>query len=147
MPDNCILNPERECLGLIKAKELEEDLTELRRQNSKTHERFGDRIGELEKKEAVQEERFKNISDKLDGMNDILGELKGDSRELTKALPGLLHRVESLEKDGDDTEKAVNKLKGKPGETWEYLKKQGMGWILLLLLAIVAVALGLGKYL
>ncbi len=147
MPDKCILDPERDCLGLIKAKEVEGDLAELRRQNSASHERIFDRLSELEKEEAVQAERFRNISDTLDGMRDTLGDLKKDSRELTRTLPELVLRVKALEKDGDATEQEVDKLRGKPGETWEHLKKQGLGWILALLLAIVAVAMGLGKYL
>ena len=54
MPDKCILDPERDCLGLMKARELGKDVNELRKQNSSSHERIFDRLGELEKQEGIQ---------------------------------------------------------------------------------------------
>ncbi len=80
MPEKCILDPERDCLGLMKARELEKDVNELRKQNSSSHERIFDRLGELEKQEGIQLVQYKHIMEKLD-------QLAGDVKEL-KAKPG-----------------------------------------------------------
>lgn len=80
MPEKCILDPERDCLGLMKARELEKDVNELRKQNSSSHERIFDRLGELEKQEGIQLVQYEHIMEKLD-------RLAGDVKEL-KAKPG-----------------------------------------------------------
>lgn len=80
MPEKCILDPERDCLGLMKARELEKDVNELRKQNSSSHERIFDRLGELEKQEGIQVVQYEHIMEKLD-------QLAGDVKEL-KAKPG-----------------------------------------------------------
>lgn len=76
MPENCILDPGRDCLGLIKAKELEADLNELRRENSISRERIFDRLGMLEKRDAVQEEQYKTILSMLDSLSSKVGALE-----------------------------------------------------------------------
>lgn len=80
MSEKCILDPERDCLGLMKARELEKDVNELRKQNSSSHERIFDRLGELEKQEGIQVVQYEHILEKLD-------QLAGDVKEL-KAKPG-----------------------------------------------------------
>lgn len=80
MPEKCMLDPERDCLGLMKARELEKDVNELRKQNSSSHERIFDRLGELEKQEGIQLVQYEHIMEKLD-------QLAGDVKEL-KAKPG-----------------------------------------------------------
>lgn len=80
MPEKCILDPERDCLGLMKARELEKDVNELRKQNSSSHERIFERLGELEKQEGIQVVQYEHIMEKLD-------QLAGDVKEL-KAKPG-----------------------------------------------------------
>lgn len=80
MPEKCILDPERDCLGLMKARELEKNVNELRKQNSSSHERIFDRLGELEKQEGIQLVQYEHIMEKLD-------QLAGDVKEL-KAKPG-----------------------------------------------------------
>ena len=80
MSEKCILDPERDCLGLMKARELDKDVNELRKQNSSSHERIFDRLGELEKQEGIQVVQYEHILEKLD-------QLAGDVKEL-KAKPG-----------------------------------------------------------
>lgn len=79
MSDKCILDPERDCIGLVKARELEREVDELRRQNSSSHERIFERLGELEKQEGIQGVQYENILEKLD-------QLAGDVKDL-KAKP------------------------------------------------------------
>lgn len=63
---SCILDPQRDCIGLNEAKRLEAELNDLRRQNSSTHERIFDRLGELEKFEEVNKVQYNHIIEKLD---------------------------------------------------------------------------------
>lgn len=52
--DKCLIDPERDCFGLQKAKEIEQDVNDLRRQNNATHERIFDKLNEMEKNESIQ---------------------------------------------------------------------------------------------
>lgn len=140
MSEKCIINPERDCLGLIKANELEADLNELRKQNSSSHERIFDRIGELEKQEGIQGEQYKHIIDKLGDMTINLSELKADSKEVISKLPPLTHRIEALEKVSED----VDELKEKPAKQWENVTGQIIGLIVAALVGFALSRIGLG---
>ena len=70
-------------------------------------------------------------------------ELKKSNKEILDAVTPMKHKIESLEHLSVD----VEELKGKDGKTWGNIKSQVLGWGILLILAIVAVALGLGQYL
>ncbi len=83
MSDKCLIDPERDCYGLIKANELEkdiealeDDLNSLRKQNSGTHERLFDRLNELERKEGIQGEQYKHIMEKLTQLATDMAEIK-----------------------------------------------------------------------
>lgn len=67
MPDEkCIIDPQRDCLGLAKAHMLEKQLDEYRRQARETHSQLFDRMRDLEKAEAARNEQYKQIIEKLD---------------------------------------------------------------------------------
>lgn len=172
MDDKCILHPERDCLGLKRADEVAGDLktldrrlTDFQQAVSDTNSRFGARIGTLEAKQEVREEQFRQFKEKLDEINKDIAEFKRDNKDslaefrgehkqsvdelrksinaILEALTPLKHEVDDLNRLSDD----VDELKAKPGETWEHIKKQSLGWAIALILAIVAAALGLSKYL
>lgn len=172
MDEKCILNPERDCLGLRRADEVAGEvkalgmrMDEFRQSVTDTNNRFGSRIGRLEAREEVREEQYKNFKEKLDSITDDMAEfqrenktsmaelrkehkesmeeLRKGNREILDAVTPLKHRVDDLEHLEDD----VEKLKEKPAKTWEHIKMQGLGWIVALVLVIIAVALGLGNYL
>lgn len=115
MSDKCLINPEQDCYGLQKAREIELDLNELRRQNSKSHERIFERLGNAETKESVLEVQHKNVLDKLENLSGDIAELKTDSKEIVSKLPPLTHRVEKLEGMSED----VEELKEKPAKRYE----------------------------
>lgn len=139
MAEQCIINPERDCLGLIKANELEKDLNELRKQNSATHERVFDRLGELERKEGIQGEQYKHIIDKLGDMTANLNELKADNKEVVSKLPPLTQRVEVLERMSDD----VDELKEKPAKRWDEMAGQIISLVVAALIGFVLSKIGL----
>lgn len=66
MPEKCIIDPSRDCLGLAKAEMLEKQVDEYRRQARETHSQLFDRIRDLEKAEAARNEQYKQIMEKLD---------------------------------------------------------------------------------
>lgn len=171
MPEKCIIDPEHGCQGLYRAEEVAGDvkalgrkLEEFQQGISETNSRFGGRIGRLEAREEVREEQYRHVREKLEGITRDMGEfqrenkgsvaelrrehkesmaeLRKGNKDILDAVAPLKHKVEGLEHLAED----VEELKGKPGKTWEHIKMQGLGWAVALVLAIVAVALGLGKY-
>lgn len=130
MEEKCLLDPRRDCFGLIKARELEKDLNDLRKQNSSSHERIFNRLGDLEKHDGVQGEQYKNIIERLSDITSNVNEVKADSKEVVAKLPPLTQRVEQLEQLSED----VEELKAKPAKRWESLTGQ--------IISILVAALG-----
>ncbi len=64
--EKCILDPQRDCLGLQKANMLEKQMSEWREASRSTHKELFDRMRELEKAEAARNEQYDNIMEKLD---------------------------------------------------------------------------------
>lgn len=93
MQEKCILDPERDCLGLMKARELEKDVNELRKQNSSSHERIFDRLSELEKQEGIQVVQYEHILEKLDQLTMDVKELKAKPG---KRWEGIVEKVIGL---------------------------------------------------
>lgn len=114
MPDSCLLNPAQECYGLKKAQELEDELAELRRQNSSSHERIFDRLGALETNDAVQRTQYEVILEKLDTLSERHSEL---SRKL-------------------------GELEAKPGKRWEAIVAQVVSLVVAALVGAVIARLG-----
>lgn len=73
--DKCILDPERDCLGLIQAKKLEENLSDLRSRNDSSHKEFFDRIAILESHNKIQDVHYEHIIEKLSDITDKLASL------------------------------------------------------------------------
>lgn len=169
MPEEkCILDPERDC----KAKEVEGEvkalagkLSDFQAAVNATNTRFGARIGKLEARDEVREEQYKNFREKMDNIvhdvtefqreqkdsiaelrrehKESMAELKKGNKEILDIVTPLRHKVEEI----DELEEDVEELKSKPAETWENVKKQALGWIVGAVLAILAAALGLSKFL
>ena len=64
--EKCILDPQRDCLGLQKANMLEKQISEWREASRSTHKELFNRMRELEKAEAARNEQYDNIMEKLD---------------------------------------------------------------------------------
>ena len=71
--EKCILDPQRDCLGLQKAEMLEKQMDQWKDQSRITHKEFFDRIRELEKSLAVQDQQYKTILEKLDKLETTIG--------------------------------------------------------------------------
>ena len=66
MDEKCILDPQRDCLGLQKASMLENQMSEWRENARKTHKELYDRVRDLEKRDAARDEQYDTIVKKLD---------------------------------------------------------------------------------
>lgn len=72
---NCILDPQRDCLGLARAEMLEKQVEEYREKSSKDHREMYDRIRQLEIANARTDTQYGQIM-------ETLGVLKADMAEL-----------------------------------------------------------------
>lgn len=118
-------------------------VVEMERLNGENHRQMRDSIHDLELKFAKQEGQLMII---VGTLNDV----KADSKQILEKLNSFSAQVDDVQDLEDDFKKLqgdVETIKSKPGQTWEDIKKQSIGWILGLILAIVAVALGLEKFL
>lgn len=143
MDEKCILNPERDCLGLMKAEELEKDIQDMRGRNEKSHKEFFDRLAILEKQEGIHGEQYKNIIEKLSDMAAGLSELKLDSKGVISALTPLTHRVESLESKYQSISEDVTTLKEKPAKRWEGIVEKVIGLVVAAVVGFILARMGL----
>lgn len=171
MQEKCMIDPERDCLGVQRAAEaagdvkaLDKKLDEFRRGVSETHERFGARIGQLEARGAVREEQYQHLKEKLENLTgdmedfqkenknsiaelrkehkESMDELRKGNKEILDAVTPLKHKVDEL----GHLEADVDKLKEKPAKTWESIKSQVLVFAVGIVLVLIAIALGLGGY-
>lgn len=129
MNDQC----ENKCPGLTR---LEQQVDDLKKQNGNDHKEFREEIHNMEMESARQKERFERIM-------DTLGEVKGDVKQVSSALSTISNDVDDVR----EMKKDVAMLKGKPAKTWEDIKSKAVGWGVVLILGILAAALGLSKFL
>lgn len=168
--DNDVQQELREIKGDVKA--LDKSLDDFKKSVSETNGRFGSRIQKLETRDEVRDEQYRNTREKLDDITkdmldfqrdqkgsiaelrreqkEAMEDLKRGNKEILEIVTPLKHKTEEihgLKKDIEKLEGEVDVINGKSGETWENIKKQGLGWAIGIILAIVAAALGLSKFL
>jgi len=129
MTDKC----DTKCAGL---ERLEQQVDDIRQQNGQDHKDFRTQIQQMEMENARQKERFDRIM-------DTLSELKSDNKQVIASISVFSNKAD----DVDRIEKDVEELKGKSGKTWEDIKSKALGWGVVLVLVIVATAMGLSQYL
>lgn len=139
MSDKCLINPDRDCYGLIKATEVEKRLIALQERNTESHDRFFNRLEMLEKKDSVQEVQFENMLEKLGGLSDDINDLKADSKEIVSQLPPLTHGLEKV----DDLSKDVEELKSKPAKKWESAVEKIIGIVIAAVVGYILANVGL----
>lgn len=64
--EKCILDPQRDCLGLQKAEMLEKQMDQWRAQSRESHQEIFRRLNELEKSETARDIQYTSIMEKLD---------------------------------------------------------------------------------
>lgn len=111
----CLLDPERDCYGLIKARELEEEFDEFKRQNHDSHTKFFDRLGKLETVTEVQAERYLNITEKL---ADISESIAGIDTKID-SIEGKANDVAWMKEGFEKFDEELEEIKSKPAKRWE----------------------------
>ena len=126
MNDKCTVDPERRCDMQQRVVLVERELNDLRRQNSGTHERFGERIGELESHNKVQDVEVKTLQ-----------------KRISKQLPVIAAQVSAIHETSKATDADVDELKEKPGKRWESTVGQIIGLVVAALVGLLLARLGL----
>ena len=148
MPDEskCAFHPEVDCHAFAKAialekdiSELKEELKELRKQNSATHERMFDRLNEVESGEKVQSEQYKQIQEKMDENKKSIAEIKADNKTMLAQLNDISVKMSGV----DSLKTSVDELKAKPAKKWEELVKQVVSLVVGAVVAMVFFKIGL----
>lgn len=143
MDKECTVEPKRECDVRQRVIQVEAELNDLRRQNAGTHERFGERIGELEARDKVQDVEMKNVQKSVDAMSADLREVKDEAREISKQLPVIATQVNAIHETYKAVDADVDKLREKPGKRWESVVGQIIGLVVTALVGLLLARMGL----
>lgn len=141
--DKCTVEPKRECDVRQRVIQVEAELNDLRRQNAGTHERFGERIGELEAHNKVQDVEVKNLQKSIDSMSGDLREVKDEAREISKQLPVIATQVNAIHETYKAVDADVDEMKEKPGKRWESVVGQIIGLVVAALVGLLLARMGL----
>lgn len=90
MPEKCILDPERDCLGLMEARRLEKELDRHKTDASESFTKQGERLGILETQMAVHQANYLNIIAKLD---DLIAKVAAIESRPAKRWEGVVEKV------------------------------------------------------
>ena len=131
------------CPGFARLAVVESELVDLRRQNAKTHERFGERIGELESGHKVQDVEVKNLEKTIDRMSGDMVEVKAETKEISKQLPAIASQISAIHETSKAVDADVDALKEKPGKRWESVVGQIIGLVVAALVGLVLARLGM----
>lgn len=122
MEEKCILDPQKDCLGLMRAEllereisDLKKDIEDIRERNNTSHSEFYNRLVVLEKHNEVQDIHYEHIIEKL-----------GD---ITSKLNSVVEKIAIIE--------------SKPGKKWENLVGQIIGLVVAAIVAVVLSRIGL----
>lgn len=151
-------------------QQLENDVNDLRKQNSSSHERCFDRLNNLEKSEIIIREQYKTVIKQLDdfataqsniriSMSDMttinhkLDSVMNDYEAMHKdfrEIRDMSHKIDTIKKDHTDLEKEIESLEKElkeltshPAKKWEMTSNQIWTLVVAAIFAIVARNLGL----
>lgn len=88
--EKCIIDPQRDCIGLAKAQMLEKQLERFQEQSRNTHKEMYDRLRDLEKAEVTRNEQYLNIMEKLD---ELIAWKKGEQEIPKKRWNDIVDKV------------------------------------------------------
>lgn len=141
--DKCTVDPNRECDVRQRMTRVETELNVLRTENDKTHKNFGERLGELESHNKVQDVEVRQMQKSLDAMSGDLREVKAEAKEMSKTLPVIAAQVSAIHETSKATDADVDELKGKPAKRWDSTVGQIIGLVVAALVGLLLARLGL----
>ena len=113
--EKCILDPQRDCLGLAKAEMLEKQLERYMTEAHDTHNKMYDRISHLERIDAAREEQYTHICKQLTDLQSSISNLNS----------------------------SLNELKSKPGKRWDNIVEKVILLVVTALVGFLLIRLGL----
>lgn len=145
MTENCTFDSGRECIGISKAKSLEESLNEFKIQNTKTHERMFDKIEEIGKKVA----RLETMYDSLEGLPSTISNLdktitiignKLESmdqnlRDMKESVTEQKYAIRSIQEENKSQNESINKIDNKSKIDWQHYITQNF-WKIILIVGV-----------
>lgn len=155
MAEKCLLDPQRDCYGLLKAGEVDKRLDEVERRQAQINDSLQSRLVEVEKRDSAQAEQY----------NHILERLMDLSERNASSFNRAFGRLEDLEKQGvrqveqyksiSDTLTAlsgkldllsgrVGNMEMKPAKRWESMVGQVIGLLVAAIVGLLLGRLGLG---
>lgn len=114
--EKCIIDPSRDCLGLIKAQHLEKRLDEFYKNARGTHCELYERISELEKADSARNQQYLNIMEKLNNMTIEIGKAN----------------------------EVITELISKPGKKWDNMSEKVLWAIIAACIGYILSQIGLG---
>lgn len=75
-PEKCVMDPVRDCVSIERVEALEEQFKTQKEKSSAAHKEFYARIRELERQNAVRDEQYRTIVEKLDCLTRSVNEIK-----------------------------------------------------------------------
>lgn len=144
--EKCLLDPSRDCLGLNKAKRIEEEFSEFRRQNSNTHDRIFDRLTNVDKSIAKLETLYNSLEGlpttitNLDKTITVIGsKLESMDRNISDMKQSISNQeftIQSIQKENTSQNESIGKIQNKTKVDWadfitqNFWKVLGIGGIL-----------------
>lgn len=141
--ETCTVESNRECDVRRRVIKVETELDILRKENAETHKGFGERIGDLEAHNKVQDVEVRQMQKSLDVMSDDLREVKAEAKEMGKTLPVIATQVASIHENSKAVDADVEEIKAKPGKRWDGVVGQIIALIVAALFGVLLVRLGL----
>lgn len=130
----------RDCPMAQRIMTLEED----NRRHKETHGKMYDRIGALEKNDAVQSAQFAAIMEKLDRMDIKHDKLTDKMEALERTVSKQAQTLEELNERGKSNVARLNALEAKPGKRWESIVEKTIWAVCAAVIAFLLAQLGLG---
>lgn len=134
MPENC----PSDCPMAQRVIALEED----NRRHKETHGKMYDRLGALEKNDAVQSAQFNAIMEKLDRMDVKYDRLTEKMESMERTASKQAQTLEELNERGRSNVARLNALEAEPGKRWKDIVKTVIGGVVTILLGYIALKLG-----
>lgn len=153
MAENCILDNGRECLGMSKAQSVEASLNDFKIQNTNTHARLFDKVGEVEKKVAKLETMYNSLEGlpstitNLDKTITIIGNklesMDHNLRDMKESISEQKYAIRNIQEENRTQNENIDKIDNKSKIDWQHYITQNFWKIILLIGVAYAILKGL----
>lgn len=150
MDEKCLIDPQRDCYGLLKASEVEKRLAFIEERQAAVNLQMQERLTNVEKHDGIQEEQYKHLLQQLMDVGnrnadsfkrsfDRLEDLEKQRIRQDEQYKAIQDTLESLSSKLDLLSGRVGTIEMKPAKRWEGIVGQV---ITILVAALVGLLLG-----